>query len=83
MTDIEFDLLDQLYFVQTFEELLKELQLTDAELKTLLISVIQKGWVKVMNKQTDEEIVDDTWITNCSSFFYLATKKGLFAHNTI
>lgn len=84
MTDIEFDLLDQLYFVQSFEELLKELQITDDELKALLIEMVQKGWVKVMDKQTDEEIVDvDIWIKKCSSFFYLATKKGLFAHNTI
>lgn len=83
MTDIEFDLLDQLYFVQTFEELLNELQITDETLKVLLIDMVQKGWVKVLVKQTDEEIVDNTWITNCSSFFYLATKKGLFAHNTI
>lgn len=83
MTDIEFDLLDQLYFVQTFEELLKELELSGEELKALLLDMVQKGWVKVMDKQTDEEIVDTTWTTNCSSFFYLATKKGLFAHNTI
>lgn len=84
MTDIEFDLLDQLYFVQTFESLISELQIPEAELKSLLVEMVQKGWVKVMDKQTDEEIVElDTWINNCTSFFYLATKKGLFVHNTI
>jgi len=84
MTDIEFDLLDQLYFVQTFESLINELQIPEEELKSLLVEMVQKEWVKVMDKQTDEEIVEvDNWIKNCSSFFYLATKKGLFAHNTI
>jgi hypothetical protein len=84
MTDIEFDLLDQLYFVQTFAELGRELQLPEQELTDLLISMVERGWVKVMDKQTDEEIVDmDIWIKNSSAFFYLATKKGLLAHNTL
>lgn len=84
MTDIEFDLLDQLYFVQTFAELDRELQLPEQELTDLLISMVERGWVKVMDKQTDEEIVDmDIWIKNSSAFFYLATKKGLLAHNTL
>lgn len=84
MTDIEFDLLDQLYFVQTFAELSGELQLSEHELRDLLISMVEKEWVKVMDKQTDEEIVDmDIWTKNSSAFFYLATKKGLLAHNTL
>lgn len=84
MTDIEFELIDSLYFVQTFEFLCNELQLNENDLKALLIETVQKDWVKVMDKETDEEILSpDVWTTNCSGYYYLATKKGLFAHNSL
>jgi hypothetical protein len=84
MTDIEFELIDQLYFVQSFEELCKTMEMKEDELKNLLLLMVQKEWVKVMDKETDEEITfSEQWLANCSAYFYLATKKGLFAHNTL
>ncbi len=84
MTDIEFELIDNLYFVQTFEFLRKEMELNENDLSALLIELVQKDWVKVMDKESDEEILSpDIWSANCSGYYYLATKKGLFAHNSL
>ncbi len=84
MTDIEFELIDHLYFVQSFEALCNEMEMEEDALKALLLTMVQKEWVKVMDKVSDEEILStDQWLTNCSGYFYLATKKGLFAHNTL
>ena len=84
MTDLEFDLIDNLYFVQRFEALCKAMEIDEEELKKILFQMVQKEWVKVMDTQTDEEILDATvWTKNYSNYFYLATKKGLFAHNTL
>jgi hypothetical protein len=84
MTDIEFELIDNLYFVQSFEILCKTMHMNEVEMKELLLSLVQKDWVKVMDKQTDEEISDiEIWSNACARYFYLATKKGLFAHNTL
>jgi hypothetical protein len=52
-------------------------------MQKILLDLFQKEWVKVMDMQTDEEISDtDVWTKNYSNYFYLATKKGLLAHNT-
>lgn len=84
MTDLEFDLIDNLYFVQRFEALCNAMEMEEEELKKILILMFQKEWVKVMDMQTDEEILDvEVWTKNYSNYFYLATKKGLFAHNTL
>ncbi|ABG59444.1 hypothetical protein [Cytophaga hutchinsonii] len=84
MTDIEFELIDSLYFVQTFGFLCNELELNEHDLKALLIGMVQKEWVKVLDKESDEEILSpEIWSANCSGYHYLATKKGLFAHNSL
>lgn len=84
MTDLEFDLIDNLYFVQRFEALCKAVEIEEEELKKILFQMVQKDWVKVMDMQTDEEILDAAvWTKNYSAYFYLATKKGLLAHNTL
>ncbi len=84
MTDIEFELIDSLYFVQSFETLCKTMNMNHVEMKELLLLLVQKDWVKVMDKRTDEEISNsEIWSNAFTSYFYLATKKGLFAHNTL
>ncbi|WP_018345071.1 hypothetical protein [Cytophaga aurantiaca] len=84
MTDLEFDLIDNLYFVQRFDALCKAMEMKEEELKKMLLQMFQKEWVKVMDMQTDEEILNaEVWTKNYSDYFYLATKKGLFAHNTL
>ncbi|MCG8307154.1 MAG: transporter [Cytophagales bacterium] len=83
MTDIEFDILDELYFLQSYDYLLKTLKLNDNLLKRLLLDLIEKGWVKCYGSPTEEEPLEspdfekDYW-----NYHYLATKAGLLAHNS-
>lgn len=83
MTDKEFDVLDELYFLTSFDDLFKNCNLTAEELKEILESLLQKGWVKCL-KNKDEEIPDhELDFENCfKEYDYLATKSGLFAHNS-
>lgn len=82
MTDQEFDLLDELYFVQPYDYLKEELAWSDEELYQTLVGLHQKGWLKCYNKM-DEEVYEANvdLKTNYQSYFYLASKKGLMAHN--
>jgi hypothetical protein len=83
MSDLEFEVIDNLYFVQRFEALIKEVEIDEKIMQKTLLDLFQKEWVKVMDMQTDEEILEaDVWTKNYSNYFYLATKKGLLAHNT-
>ena len=83
MTDLEFNVLDELYFLQSYGYLSKTLELTDEELKKALSSLLKKGWVRCYSSPSDElgsdslEIESEYW-----NYHYLATKAGLLAHNS-
>ena len=82
MTDVEFDVLDELYFVQPYDYLASELELEDSELKEVLISLIEKGWVKCFLNMQEEALSHELQLDEkYREYFYLATKPGLMAHN--
>lgn len=83
MTDREYEILDELYFAISFEELIKKVELEEEILKKELLEFVKKDWVKCMVQMTDEEISDMNLIeAKYKEYNFLATKKGLFAHNS-
>lgn len=84
MSDIEFDILDELYFVTHYKELAENLSYDAAELKESLHALISKGWVKCFS-EPDEEVYDalPTFETHYNKYLYLATKEGLKAHTSL
>lgn len=82
MTDTEFDVLDELYFVQSYEYLQEELGFDDEELKNTLIGLSEKGWIKCYSDMDVEVFEQDLDLEkNYQRYFYLASKKGLMVHN--
>ena len=82
MTDLEYDVLDELYFVVPFAQLKDTLELEEAELKRVLQALLRRGWVKCFSDQTHELSTDETDFTvQFSNYLYLATKAGLLAHH--
>lgn len=83
MSDSEFDVLDELYFVQSFDNLQGLCDLDTDELVKTLSSLFEKKWIKVLKTVDEEEIPDKVLLkTEYRKYFYLATKKGLLAHNS-
>jgi DNA-binding Lrp family transcriptional regulator len=84
MTDKEFEILDILYFTVPFEELQNELGWDEETVKSEVYKLIEKGWVKCLAKVSEEEVEDFSRFKNeYKNYNYLATKEGLFAHNSI
>ncbi|MEQ8583425.1 MAG: hypothetical protein RIC30_19840 [Marinoscillum sp.] len=83
MTDEEFDVLDELYFVTPFGALRETTGWTPAKLIPVLDSIYRKGWIKVM-KTIDDELPEEQIDLNnhADEYFFLATKSGLLAHNS-
>ena len=83
MSDQEFDLLDELYFVQPYAFLQETLGWEDKQLLDTLTSLVEKGWVKCFTEPDQEcfEAIDLQKIGK--GLLYLATKKGLMAHTTL
>ncbi len=86
MTDLEFDILDELYFVETFENLHKKLNLDKTLLKDSLKELLNIGWIKCFSENREEIFTDLINFADFEQKFdkysYLATKAGLTAHNT-
>jgi len=83
MSDAEFDLLDELYFVQPYIYLQETLGWEDRVILETLNSLYNQGMIKCLT-QPDEERFDTVDIfQEGKNLFYLATKKGLMAHNAL
>jgi len=77
MTDLEFDILDQLYFPITAKQIADELQLPlEAVENTLKIFAEQK-----LIKRMDEEDLDTFDLIKHADLMLVASKLGLLTHN--
>lgn len=83
MSDEEFDLLDELYFVQPYSTLQATLAWEDGKMLDTLVLLKDKGWIKCFTTP-DRECFDSINLHEVGKeLLYLASKKGLMAHNTI
>lgn len=84
MTDQEFEVLDELYFVISFHDLIRNLSWKAEELLPVLVQLYERGMVKCIDPLRDEEI-ELTPIELEQMYpklLFLATKKGLMEHNS-
>lgn len=83
MTEEEFDLMDELYFVYSYDHLKKELDWEDEKLLATLQLLYEKEWIKCFLGPDVEVFIGEDIKNRGKSYFYLATKKGLMEHNSI
>ena len=82
MTDLEFDVLDELYFVLDFDQLQSELELEEMVLVETLEMLYQKEWIRCYTSHDQEVEAGQANIKGkFQEYLYLASKKGLLAHN--
>ena len=83
MSNEEFDLLDELYFVQDYTFLKQTLGWEDALLLDTLAVLHEQGWIKCLFDPDQECFGEIDIRTQGKDLFYLATKKGLVAHTSL
>lgn len=84
MNELQFQILDSLYFVESFANVLEEagepVPIVVDELRTL----IDKGWIQVMEFDKEQNDYVRTAIydsDHLENYHFLATKDGLMKHN--
>ena len=83
MTNVEFDVLDELYFLLSYKVLVKTLDMNEDVLKSTLGNLLKRGWVKCYISPTEEiEFNIINFKKEYWNYHYLATKAGLMAHNS-
>ncbi len=81
MTDDEFALLDELYFVIAYDQLQQDVGFSDEKLSELILDFYERGWVKIL-ETVDMEVAEIPQRETLKSCYFLASKKGLQAHNS-
>ena len=81
-TDAELDLMDELYFIQHWDQLLEALDWSPLHLRSTLWSLIQKGYVRTASLQDGQEAPAATSPDVLKHCHFLATKEGLLALHT-
>ena len=82
MTDQQFTLLDELYFIQNVQSLQTELGWAKDEVIKILLQLFENGWLKVVRLDDEIEISKEELAQQINQYGFIASKKGLFAHNS-
>jgi len=83
MTDEEFDTLDELYFLQSYNDLKKLVNIQEEKLKDVLAGLLKKGWLRCYVNPNDEIDYNEVkFQKEYRNYYYLASKEGLLAHNS-
>lgn len=84
MSDLEFDMLDELYFVRSYADLAKALGWNGEQMLATLQSIYIKGWLRCYKTPTEEILHENADLKlHYKEYHYLASKTGLIAHNSI
>ena len=84
LSEKEFEILDELYFLVSFEELANTLDMEQNILKQVLGGMIEKRWVKCFTEpEQDIDYHDVDFLNQFDKYHYLASKEGLFIHNSM
>ncbi|MDX1906266.1 MAG: hypothetical protein SF053_04470 [Bacteroidia bacterium] len=84
LNEIQFQILDAVYFVEPLANILEETDAPATVVLSELRGLIHRGWVQVMQFDPDRADFVRTaiWDTdNMHAYRYLATKEGLLRHN--
>jgi len=84
VTDPEFDLLDELYFVTSFKLLLQKTGLPAPELEDQLRHLLEQSLIRSFWPDPDTELAYETtsYGAIARDASYLASKEGLLQHNS-
>jgi hypothetical protein len=84
VTELEFEIIDELYFVTAYQDIKTALMLTDEELCPCLKDLLHRGYIKAHYPDQDTEIPfqEQHFNKHCHEYYFLATKAGLIVHNS-
>jgi hypothetical protein len=85
LSDIEYDILNTIYFVEPFQNILDECKAPEAVVADVLKQLIHKKYVTPMQFDEEKQEYVRTFFydtDNMRAYHYLATKEGLLAHNS-
>ena len=84
MTDLEYDIIEELCFVTPYSDLKQQVEADEENLIHCLKILMQKEWVQQLEYHSERKDFFKCKLVNESEiplYAYLATKKALLIHN--
>lgn len=84
LSDIQFRILDSLYFVESFDNILSEVGGNRYIVADELKSMLDRGWVQAMRFDEAKNDYVRTYMYDSDrmqDYWYLATREGLLRHH--
>lgn len=85
LSDIEYDILNAIYFVEPFQNILDECKAPEKIVADVLKHLIAKKYVTPMQFDEEKQEFVRTYFYDSDdmrAYYYLATKDGLMIHNS-
>jgi hypothetical protein len=82
MDDLQFQLLDECYFLTNTSEIKKSISISEDELKNLLLEIWIKGYIRVYEKPDGIEYSPDSDF-DWNEVWFIISREGLKEHNAI
>jgi hypothetical protein len=84
LNELQFDIIDCLYFVESYENILEDVGKPEPFVRDELRTLIDRGYVNVLIFDEEDGEYHKTPIfdsDNMKDYHYLASKDGLLKHN--
>jgi len=85
LSDLEFRIIDELYFVNSFDDLVHSLQEDRTVIEIVLIQLLHKGLIIQLIFEIDShnyKVLDEPDLHAIRESFFVASKSGLLLHNS-
>jgi len=83
LTDLEYRILDELYFLTSFQTLKENLKEEESEFRRALRNLLEQGLVaQIKSTLGREEKLEVPDFNTLEESYFVASKKGLLIHNT-
>ncbi len=85
LTPIEYDIINAIYFVEPFDNILRECKEPEPIVADTLKQLLDKNYVVAMRWDSEKNEFVKSFIydsDNMRAYHYLATKEGLLAHTS-
>jgi len=85
MNELEFQIMDEVYFLCSFQQLLQVIGCDEEKLSDSLIELLKKDFIQQLVFDDDEKDylkLESPDFSRIKAASYVATKKGLLEHNS-
>jgi hypothetical protein len=83
LNDLEYRILDELYFISSYQTLMENLNEDRENMKEALVNMLRNGWiVQIKYEAHEEEKLEVPDLSVLEQSYFVASKKGLLIHNS-